>query len=221
MGINYQLQDQFLDRFFTLSLSEKFYLTGGTALARFYYHHRESVDLDLFTQNQTQDFNELNLKVIKTGEDLRLKLDRQINTPQFLQYVFLNPQGDALKIDFVKDIPRHFGELRQFGKTRVDSIENIGSNKILAVFGRTDLKDFIDLYYILKNSSFTFDHLYGLAKQKDLGLTEFYLANSLNQFDPSLPSPILLKPVSIQALQKFYNDLTKELLLKAKPQDTS
>lgn len=62
MGINYQFQDQFLDRFFALSLSENFYLTGGTALARFYYHHRESVDLDLFTQNQTQDFNELNLK---------------------------------------------------------------------------------------------------------------------------------------------------------------
>lgn len=27
-----------------------FYMTGGTALSSFYYHHRESEDIDLFTQ---------------------------------------------------------------------------------------------------------------------------------------------------------------------------
>jgi len=30
--------------------SKTFYMTGGTALSAFYYHHRESEDIDLFTQ---------------------------------------------------------------------------------------------------------------------------------------------------------------------------
>ena len=29
---------------------QTFYITGGTALSAFYYHHRESEDIDLFTQ---------------------------------------------------------------------------------------------------------------------------------------------------------------------------
>ncbi|NIQ91474.1 MAG: hypothetical protein GWN58_66005, partial [Anaerolineae bacterium] len=34
-------------------LREEFFLTGGTALAALYLHHRYSVDLDLFTENPT------------------------------------------------------------------------------------------------------------------------------------------------------------------------
>lgn len=35
---------------------ESFYLTGGTALAAFYLHHRYSEDLDLFTQGEFDSF---------------------------------------------------------------------------------------------------------------------------------------------------------------------
>ena len=34
------------------NLSKKFYLSGGTALAEFYLHHRLSEDLDFFTQDE-------------------------------------------------------------------------------------------------------------------------------------------------------------------------
>lgn len=51
MNANFALQDRFLGHFFAGPLAEHFYLTGGTALARFYFHHRESLDLDLFTNN--------------------------------------------------------------------------------------------------------------------------------------------------------------------------
>jgi predicted nucleotidyltransferase component of viral defense system len=42
----YQLQDKFLSWWLTLDLP--FYLTGGTALGRFYLNHRLSEDLDFF-----------------------------------------------------------------------------------------------------------------------------------------------------------------------------
>jgi predicted nucleotidyltransferase component of viral defense system len=45
----YLIQDKFLTWWKTLDLP--FYLTGGTALGRFYLNHRYSEDLDFFTDN--------------------------------------------------------------------------------------------------------------------------------------------------------------------------
>ena len=59
MNANFALQDRFLKRFFAGPLGQHFYLTGGTALARFYFHHRESLDLDLFTNDFGQDFSQV------------------------------------------------------------------------------------------------------------------------------------------------------------------
>jgi predicted nucleotidyltransferase component of viral defense system len=60
MNVSFALQDRFLEGFFAGPLAEQFYLTGGTALARFYFHHRESLDLDLFTNDWQQDFAQVN-----------------------------------------------------------------------------------------------------------------------------------------------------------------
>lgn len=220
MAVNYHLQDQFLEQFFTSQFGPDFYLTGGTALARWYFHHRESVDLDLFTQNQDTDFAAVNLLVEKIGLTMGLRTVGQVVTNTFLQYIFEDASGESLKVDFVKDIPVHFGEFRQEGNVKVDSLENIGSNKVLAIFGRTDHKDFIDLYYILQETKLAFEYLISLAKKKDVGLTEFYLANSINQLQTATQMPVLLKPLDVDAYKAFYERLSKELLVKLKPEDT-
>jgi len=219
MAVNYHLQDQFLNRFFTSRFGTDFYLTGGTALARFYFHHRESVDLDVFTQNQEIDFAAVNLEVGKMVHAMNLKTIKQVVTNTYLQYILEDHVHKGLKIDVVKDVPVHFGEFKHAGKTTVDSLENIGSNKVLAIFGRTDHKDFIDLYYILHETPLTFDYLVSLAKQKDIGLTEFYLANSIDQLQAATQMPILLKPLDIDDYTLFYRQLSTDMLLKLKPKD--
>lgn len=219
MAVNYHLQDQFLDQFFSSQFGPDFYLTGGTALARFYFHHRESIDLDLFTQNQDIDFAAVNLLVEKIGLAMGLKTIKQVVVNTFLQYIFEDSSGEGLKVDFVKDIPVHFGELKQEGKITVDSLENIGSNKVLAIFGRTDHKDFIDLYYILHETDLTSEYLVSLAKQKDVGLTKFYLANSIDQLQSATPMPVLLKALDVDAYKLFYKQLSEEMLSKLKPED--
>lgn len=47
----YRLQDQVLESVF--SIETGFYLTGGTCLHRFYFESRHSVDLDLFTSDNS------------------------------------------------------------------------------------------------------------------------------------------------------------------------
>lgn len=219
MAVNYALQNKFLDLFFSGRFAADFYLTGGTALARFYFQHRESVDLDLFSQNQQLDFSAVNLEVERIGRELKLITIKQVTTNTFLQFIFEDTEKNTLKVDLVKDIPVHFGEFKLEGKVRLDSLENIGSNKITAIFGRTDHKDFIDLYYILNETDYTFEYLISLAKQKDLGLTDFYLANSIDQVETASQMPVLLKPLDIKKYNEFYKKLARDLFLKIKPED--
>jgi len=214
---DYKLQDDFLEIFFSESFASDFYLTGGTALSRFYLNHRLSDDFDLFTQNQKIDFSHVNSLVLRILDKLKLKIIKQVNTDTFLQYITESKNGNTLKIDFVKEIPVHFGEFKMEGKVRIDSLENIGSNKVLTIFGRRDAKDFIDLYFILQKTKLEFDHLYNLAIQKDLGLSEFYLANSMRQIEDISIYPKMLIKLDKNKLVKFYSELAEKLMLKIKP----
>ena len=90
MAVNYALQDKFLEVFFSNPLATDFYLTGGTALARFYFNHRESVDLDLFTNNQKLDFSQISFLVNKIGQELELKIIQQMTTSSFIQFILVN-----------------------------------------------------------------------------------------------------------------------------------
>ena len=217
MNKNYQLQDKFLESFFTSKFAPDFYLTGGTALTRFYFHHRESVDLDLFTNNSGVDFNELNLTAVKISQNLALNLIKQVITKDFLQYIWKDKYRTLLKVDFVKDIPQHFGENKREGTLSIDSLENIGSNKILAIFGRTDWKDFIDLYFILTKTKFSFDHLFELAKQKDLGLSETFLAYSLAEIENARLWPKIFVKLDQKTLISFFKPLSRNLFKRIKP----
>ncbi len=219
MFINYPLQDKFLEKFFSSRFGRDFYLTGGTALARFYFNHRQSLDLDLFSHNQKIDFNEINFEILKIINALGLTLTKQVNTETFLQYICEGKNALDLKIDIVRDIPVHFGKIIKMGIVRIDSLENIGSNKILAILGRSDAKDFIDLYFILTQTQLKFGYLYDLAKQKDLGLSEFYLANSIRQIKEINIYPQMLKQFNKTLMLKFYDNLSKKLLAKIKPKE--
>lgn len=214
-----QVQDLFLKKFFATRFGRDFYLTGGTALARFYFHHRESVDLDLFTNNRQIDFTKLNLAIHRIAQELKFKLINEVNTEDFLQYNFSTGKGLNLKIDVVKDIPVHFGKFLIKKGIRVDSLENIGSNKILAIFGRTDPKDFIDLYYLLEIAKLDFDKLYKMAAKKDLGLNNFYLASALEGINKQMVWPKLLKPLGKKELFGFFQKLHLEVLVKIDPRE--
>ncbi len=216
-GINTVLQDRFLEEFFSSQFAGSFNLTGGTALSRFYLFHRESIDLDLFTHDQNIDFAAVSATVQAIGKKLGLVIRQQVITETFLQFIFLAQDKTTLKTDFVKDVSVRFGEIETKGKTRLDSLENIAVNKVLAVFGRTDAKDFIDLYFLLKDKGFVLEELIEKAKKKDLGLSEFYLANSVAAVENVTQWPQMLVPLDKNELVRFYQDISRKLLLEIKP----
>jgi len=84
--------------------------------------------------------------------------------------------------------------------------------------GRLEPKDYIDLFVIIKNTDFSFDELFKLAKEKDTGLSEFYFANTIADAGQFKILPKMKTKFDKNQFIKFYNDLSSDLLLKIKPQ---
>ncbi len=213
------LQASVLERFFATETGQHFFLTGGTALAAFHLHHRISVDLDLFTLDDLA-LRETDILIPSLAVAVGCRLGTVRRTEHFRE-VFLEPEsGDPLKIDLVRDFGPQYGEHLTVGQVIVDSIENIGANKLTAILGRTEPKDFVDLYFILK-AGYDFDDLLAKAQTKDLGMHPFYLAGALRQVLNFRRLPATTLPLALVELQQFILSLADHLLDQAAPPENT
>lgn len=215
--ILYPHQTRILTLFFSAPFSKTFFLTGGTALSAFYLAHRESQDLDFFS---LEIFNTMALRTTMQEIAQQTKSKMIISQrSQTYNEIFLENKGEdwKQKIDIVQEQPKHFGDLVKIENIIVDSLINIATNKILAVFGRLEVKDYIDLYMICTKTNLTFEKIFDLAKQKDTGLSEFYFASTILNVEKFQTFPKLKVTFDRSAFVKFYLDLSTKLLLKIKP----
>ncbi|MGE5316176.1 MAG: nucleotidyl transferase AbiEii/AbiGii toxin family protein [Acidobacteriota bacterium] len=178
----YPLQDGILNIVGHLNLP--FYLTGGTALSRHYFHHRYSDDIDLFVNNDGNFGSYVDrLFSAFAEEETRgaFSIDAStISKREMSAQVFIKSQtGTRLKIDLVNDIAAHYGELvidPQLG--RVDSWRNILSNKVAALY-RFEPKDVGDIWVISKNLSFSWKQIFNEAISKELAVDPIAAAEIL------------------------------------------
>lgn len=214
-----QYQVKILKIFFTSPLSEQFFLTGGTALAAFYLGHRQSKDLDFFSLS---DFDTLRLeKVIEeiaqeTGAAIKVKVKSKTYHEIYLED---RKGGWIQRLDFIREQPVVFGQRKKIDSITVDSLENIASGKILTLYSRFEAKDYLDLYFIGKETKLDLMRLFEKTKRKDLGLNEFYFANMIAEVENLSHFPKTIKPFNKKDLEKFYLDLSQKLFLKIKPKE--
>lgn len=181
------------DAVFEMVEAYDFYLTGGTALSRFYLNHRYSDDLDFFV-HQKDTFLAVVREIIakfKSGFNLETRVMTEdfaqvfIHTGEF--YEKYQEQFQAkLKIDFVneREIP-HFGELKRFDRfSRVDNLRNMLSNKITAIT-RLEPKDIADIWFICKKLFFKWDEIIREADQKE-AIEELMVFDLLKTFPPHM-----------------------------------
>jgi len=140
----YPLQDGVLS---ILSRSgTDFFLTGGTALSRGYYNHRYSDDLDFFL-DRSQSYNEqLDIVLAILDENgYSWDITKGFIRAENFTTISLKKDSTILKLDFVNDLVPHFGGVVKTDLYyRTDSIRNILSNKLSAVF-RYAAKDIADI----------------------------------------------------------------------------
>lgn len=210
------LQRTFLDEFFRQPVGQEFFLTGGTALAAFYLHHRYSEDIDLFTINDAA-LQDVSSGLPAIAAKLGAMIEDRFRTVSFRQ-TFVRAGAEELKIDFVRDVGAQFGEHQRFGNIIVDSELNIAVNKVTTIFGRTTSKDFVDLYFLLKRG-YDLDELIRMAKEKDLGLTEFYFAGMLRESRRIATLPRMIEPLTAEELRAFFEPLATRLIRQLKPRE--
>jgi hypothetical protein len=209
------LQASFLARFFAPDVGPLFFLTGGTALAAYYLHHRLSVDLDLFTLDDLA-LREATVLIPQLASDLGCRIGRARETEHFRQFLLEPEAGPPLQVDLVREFGPQYGQHKRYGDVIVDSIENIGANKLTAILGRTEPKDFVDLYFLLQTGC-SFDDLLEKAQEKDLGLQPFFLAGALRQVLHFQRLPSTTPPLALSELQDFITALSDQLLDHLQP----
>lgn len=160
----YPLQDKFL-MFFEKQNKNRFYLTGGTALSRFYYQHRYSEDLDFFSMGELQDFREILMKILNSTKQETFTIEIETFSDHFFR-VYAKEKGVSLKIDFVNETVFHWGQFNKFPLfPHVDNEMNILSNKLTCV-SRYEVKDMADIWALTKYLSFSWREVMDIADKK-------------------------------------------------------
>ncbi len=146
------------------TIEQHFFLTGGTALAVFYVSHRVSNDLDLFSVTP-QNLGDLHFWItgIWPKESVVIK-----QSPNFLSCLIRETKVDFVIDPLSRQEERPSVTFENGHSLRIDTIQSIVSNKLCACVSRTEPKDYVDLYVILKRlPEIGFETVYLMAQAKD------------------------------------------------------
>lgn len=159
----YRLQDKFLTWWH--SLGYPFYLTGGTALGRFYLNHRFSEDLDFFLNNDIRYSNYIEDIRNKITAHFTVNINQSLFTEDYTRF-FITEEGINLKIELINDVPYYAGRHAIYMYGNIDTPLNILTNKLTTIVGRDEPKDLFDIIHISQNYDFKWQDIFYHAKQK-------------------------------------------------------
>ena len=192
-----------------------FYLTGGTALSAFYYFHRESYDIDLFCEEKEVNYFATDAFLKKISRKLNII---QIKRSQFLglvSYQLVYNNKARLKVDFNYYPFLRVDKGKKFKNLQIDSIYDIAANKVHTIFMKPRIRDYIDLYFILKKEDYNLRKLIIDAKAKfDWHIDPVNLASQflrVKELGKSKDLPKMLVPFKQKEMEDFFLRLAKNL----------
>ncbi|MDI6769381.1 MAG: nucleotidyl transferase AbiEii/AbiGii toxin family protein [Anaerolineales bacterium] len=215
-GILTPIQKAFLSVFASLPDQSQFFLAGGTALAEYYFGHRLSFDLDIFTGVDGLVLpTSYQIEKVFAEHGLQIQVTRRFSS--FAQFLFTQGQ-DSLKIDLAFDSPYRFEPpvLTETG-VYVNDYADLRVDKLLAYFGRAEPRDAVDLYFIMQREPL--ETLLAQAADKDPGFDLYWFASALHRAE-SFPDeaerwPVkMIKPFEPVKLKKQFRELAIELMKK-------
>lgn len=176
-----------------LPILESFYLVGGTALA-LQIGHRKSIDLDLFCDKEHDQE-----AIINALPEPKQEFGRG--------GVFLGLYIREVKCNFVKYLFPRIEPLIVEEGIRMASPMEIAGMKLWAITRRGSKKDFIDLYFLLKQ--FSLEEMISFFKKKFPSVEPFMVIRSLTYFqdaeeeaDPEMFSDVSWKEMKEEVKRK-------------------
>lgn len=185
-------------------LSKHFYLTGGTALAEFYLHHRFSEDLDFFSE---EEFESEGVAVFFKQKQKTLGIKKVAYEQSFNRHLFflhLN-DGAVIKTEFTFFPFPVIDKKSKRAGLLIDSLLDIAVNKIFTVYQKPRSRDFIDLFFIIKKTGWPLAELVKKARIKfDWHIDHLQLGSQLLQVKYLKDYPRLIKKIQSKVWQDFF-----------------
>jgi hypothetical protein len=208
-----------IEAFFALRDWSGLWLSGGTCLAEYWLGHRVSVDIDLFTGDARlyRDARETLRRPDALGpigeiETVRVDL-------RSCQFLLRAAAGGVVKIDLVHDIPVRLGPGTRLGDVWLDSLTDITSNKMGCLVQREDVKDYVDLYFLIPRLGLDARAALDLGLRKEAGLDPLLLAEQLRYVQGRSRPDFLRTDVPWENVLHFFARMREDLLRLVAPDE--
>ena len=185
-----------------------FALAGGAALVFKNEVPRDTQDLDFFgpLQEEVRSASEgLKRRLQEEG----LKFQIVSSSPSFVRAVVKDPEcGEEVLVDIGQDYRLREPEYTEIGP--VLCTEELAADKLLALFGRAEARDFVDVFYLARKFGIT--EIIQLAREKDPGFDPYILAVEIGRFSRLPRREFPVDDTTYQELQVFFCKLRAELM---------
>ena len=198
------------------SITDNFYLSGGTALAVYYLNHRYSEDLDFFSYNEFEAIQiQAILEKIKAKGKIKLfDFQKSLNRNLF----FIHFSKEIIKTEFTYYPFKQIEEPKVINNFKIDSLLDIAVNKFFTIYQSPRSRDFIDLYFILEKQNWTLSYLKKYARIKfDTFIDPLQLSQQIFLVKKLKDYPRMIINIKPENWQNFWlsemNNLKKEVLV--------
>src|SRR3989339_15950 len=177
----------------------------------YYLKHRLSDDLDFFNYDNPDavflhDFAErLKIEINATSVRFERLYDRNI--------FFFKINEEELKIEFSKYPFIQLEATTVKNDIKIDSLRDIATNKLMALLDRFDPKDFVDMFFLLKE--FNIENIRcDVEKKFGIKVDDIFLGGELSKVKRIEALPKMIKQTTIKELKDFFSDLARGLSSK-------
>lgn len=186
-------------------------LVGGSGLALL-LDHRRSDDLDLFC-GLREDVEPIVRALEAAAAASSVGVMRVRSAPGFVRLEAASGP-EVLRVDVASDASPRLVEADTYvGPIRVEALRDQRANKIVALLGRSELRDLIDLFFI-DRAGFPILQGFEDALKKDSGMDPAWFAWAVSQIELK-PLRGMVVPLPEQELEAFKESLRRGALDRA------
>lgn len=189
-------------------LRSHFYFTGGTALSSVYLKHRYSDDLDFFSREQFENQTVFIIVEEWSRKHNFIFQSRFVDVVYIFNLIF--KKQSTLKLDFAYYPAKQLEKYTVIDGINVDSLLDIAVNKLLTISQRNEVKDFVDLYFLLEKFS-VWDLMEGMRVKFNVEIDPLLLATDFMKIEQFDFLPKMIKPLDLEGLKSFYKQKARDI----------
>lgn len=174
-------------------------------MAAFYLYHRLSEDLDFFNEKEEVSLKAISRLLGKFEKENRITKIEQRSIFGIHNFFLHFSDGEILRVDFsYYPFPRIEKGLK-FNNISVDSAYDIAVNKVHTISMQPRARDYIDIYFLVKEKDYSLNDLLMKAKAKfDWHIDPLQLGTQLLKAQDVKDFPRMLKKIEHNTWQDFF-----------------